>query len=77
MQPKELFRIQKSNLEVIVGQLSTFGGRNSIDVRSHLNLNGQGYTPTKKGVSIPIEHIDALVAGIQAIKAELEAQGVK
>lgn len=67
----EVGRIVKSGLEVIVTALSTYGGKNLVDIRTYADFNGQGHSPTKKGISCPIGKIDELIEGLE--RARLEA----
>ncbi|MGD9727625.1 MAG: transcriptional coactivator p15/PC4 family protein [Nitrospira sp.] len=66
---KEIGRIKKSNLEVLVVSLSEYKGKQLFDVRQWAAWNGDEHKPTQKGVSMPIESLREFKAKVDELWA--------
>lgn len=51
---------------------SIFKGVDRVDIRQFIDIKGER-RPTKKGVSIPMDHVPDLIAVLQALSAGGEA----
>jgi hypothetical protein len=69
--------LEKNQVEKVVVSLDEFRGHPLIDVRVYAAYSGQGEArPTRKGVSLKIEHLPALIEALTAAAAEARRRGL-
>ena len=75
-EPLKVATITKNATEEIHIGLDHYAGRNLIDVRIFGKWNGSNvFSPTKKGVSIAPDKLDAVIAALTEAKAQVVAMG--
>ena len=75
-EPVKLAVIDKNTAEQIHVALDHYAGRNLIDVRVYAKWNGsEVFAPTKKGVSITPDKLDAVISALTEAKAQAVAMG--
>ncbi len=55
-------------------RLSRFRDRDYLDIRNFYQTDDGNWRPTRKGIAIPVELYDELMAALTAAKAEIEAR---
>lgn len=55
-------------------RLSRFRDRDYLDIRNFYQTDDGDWRPTRKGIAIPVEFYDELMAALAAAKAEIEAR---
>jgi hypothetical protein len=68
-EPRIIYEFQKNTREVVRASFVTFGGHELADLRVH--VAGQ---PTKKGLSLRLEHLPDLRCAVNALIAAVEAE---
>ncbi len=66
--------VPKNKREILALSLSMFKGNLYVDLRAWLTTD-DGPRATQKGVSINVERIPALIAGLHRVQAELDKAG--
>lgn len=75
-EPVKVAIIPKNSTEEIHIALDHYAGRNLIDVRVFAKWNGsEVFSPTKKGVSITPDKLDAVIAALTEAEARAVALG--
>lgn len=61
--------IEKSQVEHLHIERREYKGRPYIDIRAHADFgNGEGFVPTKKGVTLPPDRLGELIEALQSIQ---------
>jgi len=63
--------IETSKITSVVVSKSTWNNKERLDIRTYLKTDNYS-GPTKKGVTIPLEKIDDLLAAINSIKETID-----
>ena len=75
-EPLKVATLPKNATEEIHVALDHYAGRNLIDLRIFGKWNGsEVFAPTKKGVTVAPDKLDALIAALTEAKAQAEARG--
>ncbi|MCG9033145.1 transcriptional coactivator p15/PC4 family protein [Laribacter hongkongensis] len=65
--------IDKSDLDCIRIERKTFRGHDYIDLRQHTDLgDGEGFRPTKKGITLPPDRLPELIEALLELQHEQE-----
>jgi hypothetical protein len=76
-EPVEVAKFFKNRRkDVIVVSLSTFEGRNIVDVRQHFHNDKGQMRPTSKGVAMVVLRLPELAAAINKALTEARARGL-
>ena len=70
MSDKLLTKMEKNSQEEIRFSLQEYRGTDLIDIRVYFDSGGKK-TPTKKGISVPIERFDEFVDCIEILKKKI------
>ena len=70
MYPKEIANIERNRSEIYRVSLNEFKGKLLCDIRIWYLDADDNYQPGKKGVSVPVEKLDELIAALQSAKNE-------
>lgn len=73
---KLISKFRKNTLEEIQVRVHEYQGRELVDIRIYAGPRGQETTPTKKGVSIPVELFGELRDAIEMVQDVLEDEGL-
>ena len=78
MVDKTLYTFRKNSREQVLIGLSEFKGTDYISVRVFIDPDSPGGDPipTRKGITLSIEQAEELLAGIDALRAELVERGL-
>jgi hypothetical protein len=69
--------LPKNSREEVRITLGAYKGVERLDIRVFADINGLGvYMPTKKGVSIKVNQLRELIAGLEQAEAEASKHGV-
>ena len=69
--------LEKSGTQDLRAKLTTYHGREYLDVRTHVTLGAAGErAPTRKGITVPAAKIPELRALIERAEAEARAAGL-
>lgn len=61
--------IEKNAVERIHVERREYKGKPYIDIRAHADFgNGEGFVPTKKGVTLPPDRLGELIETLQSIQ---------
>lgn len=72
---KIIARMRKSELEELVVLVRTYAGREFVDIRTFFGPRGQETKPTKKGVTVPVEHYREFRKAIELLDDVMEDSG--
>lgn len=71
MADKILFQKQTTDVEELRVTVGVFKGKKTVHIRYYWDqCNDGNFIPTKKGASIPLDSIDAVIEALQKAKAE-------
>jgi len=62
--PRLVDQFNKNAYEVIRTQFITYNNRQLLDIRTWVLKNGKDFVPTRKGICLRVDQIDALKEGI-------------
>ena len=71
--------IEKNRSEAVRIALKEFKGRHYLDIRTYIEPyadEGQGRVPTRKGVTVPLAKLPALIEGLQAAERRARDKGL-
>ncbi len=73
---KPICIIEKNSTQDVRVQLSKYHGRHYVDVRVFVVIDAVKRGPTRKGVTLAVEKLPDLIAGLQAAECEAYRAGL-
>jgi hypothetical protein len=70
---KAIYSFQRNAVEEVRASVTTFKGREYLDLRVYFKDDRGQWRPTKKGITVNVDLIDELVAAVEALRVAVDA----
>ena len=69
---KVIHKFNKSSIEEVRITRTTWNGKEYVDIRNYYETEDGEWKPTKKGVTVTLDSVNDLIAGIEKLKNEIK-----
>ncbi|MBW1974446.1 MAG: transcriptional coactivator p15/PC4 family protein [Deltaproteobacteria bacterium] len=74
-EPKVVYSFQKNALEEVRASVTTFKGKNYLDIRVYYKADDGEFKPSRKGITLATSLIDDLEEAVKKLREALDEAG--